>query len=103
MTSKRIFVGGYPRCGSTYLYNILKQHKDITVSEEKEPQRFNLYPFGFYPKLKTFNKNFFWSKKKYENLFENKKIKMDFSVFSIYDKNSAKRIKKEYAYCSRSL
>ena len=92
-----VLIAGFPRCGTTYLYNLLKQHQEVSVSKEKELQWFNLYPFGFYPNLKTFNKRFLRTQKRYLNLcdFSNKEVRIDFSVMTAYDKKSANRIYKK--------
>ena len=92
-----VIIAGFPRCGTSYLYNLLKQHQEVSVSKEKEPSWFNLYPFGFYPRLKTFNKNFLRTQKRYLNLcdFSNKEVRIDFSVMTAYDKKSASRIYKK--------
>lgn len=46
-----LFVPGFPKCGTTALYNYLAQHPDIYTLEEKEPQTLVLVNNVEIPKL----------------------------------------------------
>lgn len=85
-------VAGFPRAASTFLWYVLKQHPDISVSSKKEPMYFNRDHFYLgYPLRRRGQRTF----EKYCSLFENKKIKIDFSVMTCYDQGSIERIKEE--------
>jgi len=90
-----VIVAGFPRCGSTYLANILRQHPHICVPEMKEINYFNKTPkYLSNPNVVSRNnkKNFEW----YKSLFDHdKKILMDFSILIAYDPNAPKRIKEK--------
>lgn len=40
MTKPNLLIVGAPKCGTTSLYHYLKQHKDVFMSEHKEPHYF---------------------------------------------------------------
>jgi hypothetical protein len=90
-----VLVPGFPRAGTSYLYNLLKQHEDVDVTEEKEIGWWRKFPLlTSHPHL--INLKFFYPKSWYYKKFKLKKaIRMDFSVMAAYDKTSAERIKKE--------
>ena len=90
-----VLVPGFPRAGTSYLYNLLKQHKDIDVTSEKEIGWWRKFPLlTSHPKL--INMKFFYPRIWYYKKFKvKKKIIMDFSVMASYDKTSARRIRKE--------
>lgn len=90
-----VLVAGFPRCGSTFLNNILRQHPEIYIPKIKEINYFNKDHFLlFNPEI--INPAYFKSKKWYYGFFKtNKKVVMDFSILSALDVASARRVKKE--------
>ncbi|MCH7567791.1 MAG: sulfotransferase domain-containing protein [Nanoarchaeota archaeon] len=86
-----VFIAGFPRCASTYLFNILKQHPDISVSKVKEPNYFNWkYIFFGYPNYRSpFRKNKF---SEYLSLFKDEPVRIDSSILASYDHECAQRI-----------
>lgn len=90
-----VLVAGFPRSGSTYIYQVLKQHPEIFIPEIKEINYFNKDHF-FMSAPEILNPRYFKSKRWYYNFFKtNKKIVMDFSILSALDVASAKRIHDE--------
>lgn len=88
-------VAGFPRCGSTFLYYVLRQHPDLFIPSIKEINYFNKDHF-FLADPEILNPRYFKSKKWYYNFFRtDKKIVMDFSIISALDVGSAQRVKKE--------
>jgi len=90
-----VLVAGFSRCATTYLFNLLKQHNDVFIPEEKEVNYLHKYPlFLSHPHL--VNIKFFFPRSLYYKKFKTKKpIKVDFSVLTAYDKTSAARIRRE--------
>ncbi len=88
-----VLVAGFPKCGSTYLYHLLKQHPDIFIPKIKEINYFNKDNFFLsYPEI--LNPRYFKSLKWYYGFFDtDKKIVIDFSILSALDVGSAKRVK----------
>lgn len=63
---------GFPKCGTTTLYSILKQHSQISLARGKETTFFNWYKQFAYP-LKVLRKQFFgteWSRNRLHGLVE---------------------------------
>ena len=90
-----VLVAGFPKCGSTFLYHLLKQHPDVFIPKIKEINYFNKDHF-FITNPEIINPRYFKSKAWYYHFFNtNKKIKIDFSILSALDVGSAKRVKKE--------
>jgi hypothetical protein len=89
-----VLVAGFPKCGSTYLYHLLKQHPDIFIPEIKEINYFNKDHF-FLSEPEILNPRYFKPLKWYYVFFKsNKKIKIDFSIISALDIASARRARK---------
>ena len=90
-----VLVAGFSRCATTYLYNLLKQHPDIHIPEEKEINYLHKYPLLLsHPAL--VNPKFFMPKSWYLKKFKSdRKIKIDFSVMTAYDLDSSKRLMNE--------
>ena len=86
-----VFVAGFPRCGTTYTLNILKQHPDVCVPNAKELNYFNwkFFFLGFPNFLSPYRKKTF---KQYLDLFKKRKIMIDGSILAAYDHKSAIRI-----------
>lgn len=95
MIKPNVLVAGFSRCGSTYLYQLLRQHPDIHIPREKEINYLHKMPlFLSHPHL--MNLKFFFPKSNYFRKFRNdKKINIDFSVMTAYDLESAERVKRE--------
>lgn len=96
MVSKpNVLVAGFSRCATTYLYNVLKQHPDIYIPEEKEINCLHKYPVLLsHPHL--VNPKFFLPRSWYYRKFNFKKpVKIDFSMMTSYDLGSAERIRRE--------
>jgi hypothetical protein len=90
-----VLVVGFPKCGSTFLYHLLKQHPDIYIPKIKEINYFNKDNF-FLGEPEILNPRYFKSREWYYSFFKtNKKIAIDFSIMSAYDIKSAERVKKE--------
>lgn len=60
---------GFARCGTTTLYNILEQHKDIFLPGIKEP--------AYYSRKNLYKKGFNWYLKRYYPKSTNKKVVME--------------------------
>jgi len=88
-----LFIVGSPRCGTTSLFNNLKQHKDIFIPRIKEPRFFDSHVFYDYKKDYPIK-----SVKKYLELFKtdklDKKYFLDCSIFALYSKKSINNILK---------
>ena len=92
MTKPNVLIAGFPRCSSTYLYNVLKQHPDVGVSEIKELDYLSqTHYFLEKPNIKSprSKKSFEW----YQEQFPDKKVVIDFSIKSSYAEESANRIR----------
>jgi hypothetical protein len=90
-----VLVAGFPKCGSTFLYHLLKQHPDIYIPKIKEINYFNKDNF-FLTNPEILNPRYFKRRKWYYSFFQtNKKIIIDFSIISSLDVASAKRVKNE--------
>ena len=77
---------GAPKSGTTSLYDLLKQHKDVFLPSFKEPHFFG-------SDLKRKNDAYDLTLKDYENLFNtNKKIIGEASTFYLFSKKAAKEI-----------
>ena len=82
------FLVGAPKCGTTFIYNSLREHPDIYLAEQKELHFFapDLYPPNYI------------SEKQYHKTFENalsEKIIGEASVWYLYS-DVAARLIKEY-------
>lgn len=83
-----LFIIGAPKSGTTALANNISQHKDIFISEQKEPRYFDAHTFYDYKEdypIKNLNK--------YLDLFKsdkagNSKYRLDASVFNMYSEKS---------------
>jgi hypothetical protein len=94
MIKPNAFMVGFPRSGSTYLANLLKQHPDINIPKQKEINYLNHKPISLkYTQYKSPERiySFLW----YCSLFKNKKIRMDCSIRAIYDEKAPERIYKK--------
>ncbi len=90
-TKPNAFLIGFPRCGSTYLAGLLRQHPEINIPEQKEINYLNHSPNSLrYIHYKSPERiyPFLW----YCSLFTNKKIRMDCSIKAIYDDGAPERI-----------
>lgn len=84
---------GFPRCGSEYTSDVLRQHPEIDIPQMKEINYLNQnFFFLDYPKIKTPKR--ILPLKWYFSLFKDNKIRMDCSIKSAYDSEAPKRIKK---------
>lgn len=89
-----VLVAGFPKCGSTYLYHLLKQHPDIFIPKIKEINYFNRDHF-FIGDPDILNPRQFKSIDWYYNFFNSdKKIKIDFSILSALDITTARKARK---------
>jgi len=73
---------GFPKSGSTWLYKILKNHKEVYVPEVKEIFYFDRY----------FNKGYNWYNNFYSKLNKEHKIAIDISHDYVFDKQVPRRI-----------
>jgi len=83
-----LFIIGAPKSGTTALANNISQHKDIFISEQKEPRFFDADTFYDF-KEDYLTKNL----EEYLKLFnaqeaKESKYRLDASVFNMYSKNS---------------
>lgn len=89
-----LFFVGYPKCGTTVLYDYLKEHDDISAPDLKEP-RFFCYDL----RKEAGNAREYFpikSKKAYCKLFPKRnRYLADFSVNYIYSRVAASRIARE--------
>ena len=75
-----VLVAGFPKCGSTFLYHLLKQHPDIFIPNIKELNYFNKDHF-FISDPEILNPRYFKSADWYYGFFKsNKKTIIDFSI-----------------------
>jgi hypothetical protein len=87
-----LFVIGAPKSGTTAFVEALKQHSDIFIPREKEPRFFDAHTFYDYKEdypLKNLDE--------YLSLYkgseaQQKKYRVDGSVFNMYSENSIKKI-----------
>ncbi len=101
MRKPNLFIVGEPKCGTTSLYEYLKQHPDIFMSKIKEPK---FWSKNFHKEIEEhnkkrgtiFNKNhfIFFTLEDYENLFKDcsKKIAGEASMTYLYSTVAAKEI-----------
>jgi hypothetical protein len=101
MKKANLFIVGAPKCGSTTMYELLKQHPDVVMSAIKEPnffcKDFLLENKKFYGKKYNFPGLQSEKEKDYLALFNNsnkKKILGDASVWHFYSEAAAKEIYK---------
>ena len=97
MKEKIDFIGiGVPKCGTTWVTENLKEHPDILISEPKELNFFN-DNFKLADKMivSHFDKGINWYLKQFS---QNNKIKGEFSVIYIFDKQAPFRIKKYFPH-----
>jgi len=95
MNKVNLFLIGFPRCGTTSIHNYLGQHKDIEVSDFKEPHFF-CSDIHILSDLK-WRKKYFYIRdfKTYNQLFKfNKKYSVDCSISYIYSEDAASNIKR---------
>lgn len=86
-----VLIAGFPRSGTTYIYNILIQHPDIFIPEIKGTQYFNKDHF-FLEEPEILNPRHFKPKKWYFSFFRtDKKAVIDFAYQSALDVASARR------------
>lgn len=93
MAKPNVLIAGFPRCATTYLYDMLKQHKEISLSEKKEINFFNLKPY-FLANPEIASPRIFKSDEWYFSHFKNNKVIIDFSVICSYDPLSIHRVKR---------
>lgn len=87
-----VVVHGFGRCGTSYLWDILKQHPNIFIPKVKEINYFNN---TWYATMRTKNPKRKFGDDWYLSFFDtDKKVVMDFSVWDAYDLDSAQRVKK---------
>ena len=89
-----VYVVGFPRGGTTYLYKLLKQHPDVDVGKIKEICHLcKTHFFMDAPQVicPYSRKPFSW----YVKNWGDKKVRIDFSISSVYDLESIKRIKEK--------
>ena len=88
VNKKNLFIVGAPKAGTTYLFNLLSDHPDISPSKVKEPHYFDeIIPSGRTTVIK--------SKKDYQSLFScsaNEKIQMEATASYLYFSSSAGKI-----------
>ncbi|PIR43012.1 hypothetical protein COV24_05160 [candidate division WWE3 bacterium CG10_big_fil_rev_8_21_14_0_10_32_10] len=91
------FIGiGAPRSGTTWVYNCLKEHPQIQMSFEKEISFFNDTGGMFHNYIDSnYKKGLNWYIKQFPIYNKNKKFG-SFTVFYLYDKKAAQRIKKHF-------
>lgn len=95
-----VFVAGFPRCGSEYLFRVLRQHPDIDIPEKIPNNKeisFHNHRCFYYEKIdrkSPYNHlGFEW----YNKLFNpKKKIKIDMTIKLAYDNTAPERIRKLY-------
>ena len=87
-----VFIAGFPRCGSTYLTKILEQHNKVKII--KDLCYFN-YTNKFLAPQNVLNDRYIKSFSGYINSFGRRRTRVDCSILTSYDKDSAKRIKEE--------
>jgi len=78
---------GAPKCGTTTLYDILKQHPDVYVPSFKEPNFFNLD--------ENYNKGFSWYLSEFFSAVNNESVIGDFTPTYFVTVHSPRRIFKE--------
>lgn len=102
MRKPDFLIVGVARCGTTSLYNYLKQHPEIRLPSKKEPKYFSSIDINFPlmgPGDKSVESEIIKDKNKYYELFQN--IQDDFitgeasSDYFYYHNKSIKRIKEE--------
>lgn len=105
MNVPKVYVPGFPRCGTTYIGQVLHQHPEVHVPLKAHPK----YPYPVKKEIHFFNKTPFTlddqhsvnpDYKKggfgyYIKFFADNKINIDFSICSGYDLECASRVKKE--------
>jgi len=87
MKKPNLFIVGAPKCGTTSMYNYLKQHPEVFMSSLKEPHFFG---------TDLVSSNFIREKEKYLSLFSNatdEKRIGEGSVWMLYSKVAAAEIK----------
>lgn len=89
-----VLVAGFPRCGTTFLYKLIKQHPSVSVSKVKEIDFFNKRNthFTMHPNVKNPYSRI--GLNNYLKFFEKNKCIIDFGIHTAYDYDSPKRIKK---------
>ncbi len=91
--SEHVIVAGFPRCASTFVGNVLRQHPEISVPEMKEINYFNhTHKFFLYPNIRSYASR--ESLERYKRLYVDRKVKLDLSVLTAYDLEAAERIKR---------
>ena len=89
------FIGiGAPRSGTTWIDGCLREHPQIDMTHVKELSFFNKKKgiYGYEPEWR-YKKGIKWYKKQFPN---SSKIKGDFTVFYLYDKQTPKLIYKHF-------
>ncbi len=91
------FVAGFYKCGTTTLYDILKMHKDILVSEEKEND--------FFMDEKLYKRGIKWYEQKYYDGIVKKEgqIVLEINPHLSGDKDVAKRLRRYYPQGTKIL
>jgi len=92
MVKPNAIIVGFPRCGTTYLYGLLKQHPEISVSDKKEINFFNVKPY-FLANPEIPSPRIFKSSEWYLNHFKKNKVIIDFAMMSSYDVHAIYRVK----------
>ncbi len=93
MNKPNVLVAGFPKCGSTFLYHLLKQHPDVFIPKIKELNYFNKDNF-FITDPEILNPRHFKPLEWYYSFFKSDKpLKIDFSILSALDITTARRIR----------
>ena len=87
-----LVIPGFPKSGTSSLYDYLGQHPDIFASYRKEP---HVYTFKDRYEKRFKNENFAYSFQKFYNKFNGQKYLMDASTTYMISNNALKRLKKD--------
>ena len=102
MILPKVFVAGFPRCGTTWIARMLNQHPEIHAPMKKHPKypylvKKEIHYFNEYPsnlnEFQSVNLGFKRNITEYIHFFYPGKINIDFSICSAYDVFSAERVK----------
>ncbi len=91
------FIAGFYKCGTTTLYDVLKQHKDIVVSKEKEND--------FFMDEKLYGKGIKWYEDRYYGDLQKSdgQVVMEINPHLTGRKGTAERMKRYYPYGTKIL
>lgn len=105
MNTPKVYVPGFPRCGTTFIGQVLHQHPEIHVPLKAHPRYpypvkkeihfFNKVPFTL-NNLFSYNPDYLKSGiEYYKTFFADNKINIDFSICSGYDLECAEKVREE--------